>query len=211
MVAMTKDKNLQRAYALKTPDDSRDLYGDWAKTYDSEFVDTNQYILHENVAQAFVDAGGRGPVLDLGAGTGACGVALAARSSDTIDATDISPQMLEVARSKGVYADLFEGDILAGLPVPPESYAGIVSSGTFTLGHVGPEGLDEVIRLLVPGGIAVIAVRDAHYDTAGFADKITLLEPYLQSQMQTKARIYAEGSGGDHEDDRAILVHLTRA
>ncbi len=208
---MTQDKNLHRAYALKTPDDSRALYGDWADTYDSDFLETNQYILHQNVAQAFVEAGGRGPVLDMGAGTGACGVALAALSSDQIHGTDISPQMLNVARDKGVYDTLFEGDILAGLPVPAGTYPGIVSSGTFTLGHVGPEGLDEVLRLLAPAGLAVIAVRDAHFDAAGFAAKLALLEPLLQHATQKKARIYAPGSGGDHQDDLAILLHLVKA
>ena len=47
--------------------------------------------------------------------------------------------MLDVAQTKGIYRALFAGDLTARLPVDDGTYAGIVSSGTFTNGHVGPE------------------------------------------------------------------------
>ena len=205
---MNDDSRLKQAYGLKTPDDSRKLYADWADTYESEFVAANGYVLHLNVARAFVEAGGQGPVLDMGAGTGIGGVALAERGVAEIDGTDISPEMLEQAAKKGVYRRLFAGDILAGLDVPDATYPGIVSAGTFTLGHVGPEGLGEVVRLLAPGGLAVIAVRDAHFEGAGFAGAIETLAPRLERVAQEPARIYAEGATGEHADDMSILLHL---
>lgn len=208
---MSDDPRLEKAYGLKTPDDSRKLYADWAESYESDFVAANGYVLHLNVAGAFAGAGGRGPVLDMGAGTGICGEALAERGVGDIDGTDISPEMLDQAAGKGVYRKLFPGDILAGLDVPDESYAGVVSSGTFTLGHVGPEGLDEVVRLLAPDGLAVIAVRDAHYEAEGFDAKIQALEPLLARVTRPLARIYTQTATGDHADDMAILLHLWKA
>jgi predicted TPR repeat methyltransferase len=208
---MTDDERLKQAYALKTPDDSRKLYADWAESYDSDFVAANGYILHRNVADAFAEAGGRGPVLDMGAGTGICGEALAALGVEDIDGTDISPEMLDQAARKGVYRRLFPGDILAGLDVADESYAGIVSAGTFTLGHVGPDGLDEVVRLLAPGGLAVIAVRDAHYEAEGFDAKLSGLARRLDRVTGPRARIYAEGTRGEHAEDKALLLHLWKA
>ena len=208
---MSDDPRLEKAYGLKTPDDSRKLYADWAESYESDFVAANGYVLHLNVAGAFAGAGGRGPVLDMGAGTGICGEALAERGVGDIDGTDISPEMLDKAAGKGVYSKLFPGDILAGLDVPDESYAGVVSSGTFTLGHVGPEGLDEVVRLLAPDGLAVIAVRDAHYEAEGFDAKIQALEPLLARVTRPLARIYTQTATGDHADDMAILLHLWKA
>ena len=208
---MSDDPRLEKAYGLKTPDDSRKLYADWAESYESDFVAANGYVLHLNVAGAFAGAGGRGPALDMGAGTGICGEALAERGVRDIDGTDISPEMLDQAAHKGVYRKLFPGDILAGLDVPDESYAGVVSSGTFTLGHVGPEGLDEVVRLLAPDGLAVIAVRDAHYEAEGFDAKIQALEPLLARVTRPLARIYTETATGDHADDMAILLHLWKA
>lgn len=208
---MTEKPNLDAAYALQTPDDSRALYADWAETYDSAFVAESDYVLHIAVAHAFAAAGGKGAVLDVGAGTGICGEALAKLGVDPIIGTDISPEMLDRAKSKGVYADLFTADILAGLPVKDGTYPGIVSSGTFTLGHVGPEGLDEVVRLLASGGLAVISVRDTHFEKSGFAEKIAQLEPLLSKASQTIAPIYGPAANEGHSGDKAVLLHLWKA
>ena len=81
-----------------------------------------------------------------GAGTGAMGVFLDGQVGP-VDGTDISPEMLEVAESKKVYRRLFIGDLTARLDVESGSYRSVVSSGTFTTGHVGPDALDEVLRL----------------------------------------------------------------
>ena len=127
---------------------------------------------------------------------------------DAIDATDISPEMLAVADGKSIYRKCFEGDILVGLDVPANSYLGIVSSGTFTLGHVGPEGLDEVFRILAPGGLAVIAVRDAHYEQAGFATKLEQLETSTSEVFVKKRRIYSDANKSQHCEDLALIVHI---
>ncbi len=207
---MTDEDDLHRAYALKTPDDSRRLYADWAASYDSDFVAERAYILHVAVADAFVQAGGSGPVLDLGAGTGICGQVLAQRGITELHATDIAPEMLAQAEAKQVYESCFEGDVVAGLITPDGTYNGIVSSGTFTCGHVGPDGLDEVARLLTPGGLAVISVRDIHYDSARFATKIAALEPALTLERRPVTRIYASGATGENADDLALLLHLRK-
>lgn len=206
---MSDNAKLDQAYALNTPEDSVALYGDWATTYDTDFIDQSGYQLHLEVAKAFAVSGGTVPVLDMGAGTGACGQMLAQLDIGPIDGTDISPQMLEVAQTKGVYQTLFVGDILAGLDVAQGHYPGVVSSGTFTLGHVGPEGLDEVARVLAPDGLAVIAVRDAHYASAGFESKLSVLEPLLAVTATQNVRIYTQEQG-DHADDMALLLHLRK-
>lgn len=209
-VAMTDEDDLHRAYALGSPDAARRLYADWAASYDSDFVDARGYVLHIAVADAFVQAGGRGPVLDIGAGTGVCGQVLAQRGVRGIDAADIAPEMLAKAEARRVYARCFVGDVLAGLDAPDAHYNGIVSSGTFTCGHVGPDGLDEIARLLAPGGLAVISVRDVHFEAEGFAAKIAALEPVLTLEQQPETRIYAEGASGENTDDLALLLHLRK-
>lgn len=205
---MADPPKLDDAYALNTADDSRKLYRAWADTYDSNFVADQGYVLHAAVADAFVAAGGRGPVLDMGAGTGMCGQALAQHGIAPIDGTDISPEMLTQAKAKHCYRTVFEGDILAGLDQPDGTYTGVVSSGTFTLGHVGPEGLDEVVRLLKPDGLAVISVRDTHFENTGFDAKLRELEPYLSNVHKTEVSIYHPSTQGAHADDTAILLHM---
>ncbi|MEL7100274.1 MAG: class I SAM-dependent methyltransferase [Pseudomonadota bacterium] len=207
---MSDDPDLASAYALQSADDNRALYARWADSYDTGFVAENDYVLHLAVAEAFAEAG-RGPVLDIGAGTGVCGAALHALGCGPVDATDLSHEMLEQAGRKGVYRTLFPGDILKGLEVPTGSYAGIVSSGTFTHGHVGPDALDEVVRLLAPAGVAVLSVNSAHFEAQGFAAKLEALQPSLEDQTLRDVAIYGPAATHAHAADRATLVIMTRA
>jgi predicted TPR repeat methyltransferase len=210
--AVMADKpNLESAYALETPDDSRKLYAAWAATYDTQFADENHYILHEQVARHFALMGGFGPVLDVGAGTGLCGEALNARGIEPVDGTDISAQMLEVARTKGCYRTLFTGNILTGLDVTPGIYQGAVSAGTFTHGHVGPEGINTMLDAVRPQGWVVFSVNATHYQAAGFADKMAQLKPFISDYSATEARIYGPKATAPYADDMAILIAFRKA
>ncbi|MCR8826790.1 class I SAM-dependent DNA methyltransferase [Pseudosulfitobacter koreensis] len=203
---MTDDPNLSAAYALQTPEDSRRLYARWAETYDAGFAEATGYVLHLQVASLFAEQGGSGPVLDVGAGTGLCGAALTAHGITPVDATDIAPEMLEVARGKKIYRTLFTGDILRGLDVADETYAGVVSSGTFTTGHVGPEALDEVMRVASSGGRITLSINAQHFAAQGFKGKLSALEPDIQGLTLTDVPIYAPGTTGDHAQDRACIA-----
>ena len=203
---MSDDPDLNAAYALQTPEDSRQLYARWAKTYDTAFASASGYVLHLQVASLFVLHGGKGPVLDVGAGTGLCGAALTAQGITHVDGTDISPEMLEVAGTKGIYRKLFTGDILKGLDVADATYAGATSSGTFTTGHVGPDALDEVMRVVRPGGRITLSINAQHFAAQGFAAKFALLEPEIQDLTLTDIPIYSPETTGDHARDIARVA-----
>jgi len=98
---------LENAYAMKTPDDSRRLYGEWAGTYDDDFVAVQRYRLPILVAEVFHAAGGEGPILDVRAGTGLCGLRFAQLGVGPIDGVDIAPEMLAVTAEKRVYFSFF--------------------------------------------------------------------------------------------------------
>jgi predicted TPR repeat methyltransferase len=208
---MTDTPSLTDAYDLKTPQDSVRLYADWADTYDTGFAQDHGYILHEHVARAYVNAGGFQPVLDVGAGTGLCGQALRNRGLDEIVATDISQEMLDIAEAKGLYQRLFCGDILAGLDETDGAYAGLVSSGTFTHGHVGAEALDELMRLVRSGGVLCISINAEHFKSHGFADKLAQLEPLSQSIDLSELPIYSAKATGDHAKDIGIIAVIRKA
>ena len=93
---------LEIAYSVETPDDSRNLYRRWANTYDEGFIEATGYVYHDNVVHAFLDAGGAagGAIADVGCGTGVVGVALGDLGVGNVDGLDISPEMLDVARTK---------------------------------------------------------------------------------------------------------------
>ena len=92
-------------------------------------------------------------ILDVGAGTGLVGENLRGRGYTHIDALDISQEMLDVTKEKDIYSKL----ICAALGDEPVSeiatgeYDGLISSGAFTEGHIGPGGFREVVRQVKPG------------------------------------------------------------
>ena len=203
---MAKDPSLDAAYALNGTDDVRDLYQAWADSYDTGFAAGQGYQLPQLVAQAYVDAGGAGPVLDVGAGTGLVGQELARHGIGPIDAVDLSADMLRVARCKGIYRNLIEADINAPLPVD-DPYAGIVSAGTFTLGHVGPDGIITLLDWAAPGTLFVISVNARHYVSAGFAGVMAELSSELTDQGIHDVPIYDPARcDPDHRADTARLL-----
>ncbi len=189
------DFDLVDAYAVETPDDNRDLYARWAATYESVFIADNGYVYHLGVVGSFVDTASDGddPVLDVGCGTGLVGVALRATGLWTIDGLDLSAEMLREARVKvsgegdPVYRHLHEGDLTATLDIPSSAYGAVVSSGTFTHGHVGPTAFDELYRITRPGGLFAVGINLDHFTNLGFADRFVddvaagrITEPVIQ-------------------------------
>ena len=202
----TDTPSLDGAYALETPQDSQRLYATWAKTYDQDFAEAHDYLAPELVARAFKDVGGTGPVLDVGAGTGLCGHALVSLGISPVDATDISQEMLDVAATKAAYRSLFTGDLTAKLPVEDACYAGIVSSGTFTNGHVGPEAFDELLRVIQPGGVLALSINTAHFEVKGFRAKLDELEAQITDLQLPEMRIYGENASDTHKDDTVYIA-----
>jgi predicted TPR repeat methyltransferase len=201
--------DLDAAYTIHTPEDSKRLYAAWAETYESGFVADMDYRLPLAVAESAAKWQMEGPILDLGAGTGLVGAALASLGCGPIDGTDIAVEMLAKAAEKACYRALFHGDIVAGLPVPDHSYAGIVSSGTFTLGHVGPEALPEVVRILRPGGLALISVSKNHWRSSSFCSHLEHLRGITARAIE-EVPIYGAFACGDHAQDRAYLLRFRK-
>lgn len=200
------DPSLDAAYSLNGPDDSRRLYSDWAETYDSQFIQGHGYVLADRVAQALADAGGQGPVLDVGGGTGRVAERLTGLGIGPVDGLDLSPEMLEVAKARGLYRRTFVADVTAPLLPEIDGYGAVVSAGTFTLGHVGPEALPQLLGRLRPGGHMVISVHTGHWADKGFAAAFDAFGPRLTALNVTEARIYAEDADGPHAGDMAKIV-----
>ncbi|MFN4157067.1 MAG: class I SAM-dependent DNA methyltransferase [Gemmobacter sp.] len=198
--------DLDAAYAPRTPEDIRRLYADWAATYDSDFAARMAYRLPDLVAQAYAAAGGTGPVLDAGAGTGLLGMALAARSIGPIDGIDLSPEMLDRSRAKGIYRHLAEGDLTHPLTPPAPPYAGVTSSGTFTHGHVGPAALDHLLGIMRPGAILAASVNAKVWHSAGWPAALTTLAPRIAHQTLTEEPIYADAPDPAHREDTALIL-----
>ncbi len=167
---MPQRRRLPEAYDIGSPEDARRLYGDWATSYDQELVEENHYTGPELaaavLARELADRNTR--IIDIGCGTGLVGEHLKAHGFSTIDGLDLVPEMLAVAGKKGAYRRLIEADLLKGAPLPANSYDAAISVGTFTHNHIGPAGLDEVLRLVRPGGLFVVMINVEAYASDGY-------------------------------------------
>ncbi len=209
--------NVDDAYALKTPADSIRLYGEWADTYDSAFVESSGYVVYLRIAELFLRQRSliQGAVLDVGCGTGIVGECLREGGIEVIDGVDISPAMLTEAGKKKtkdevpVYRNLIAADLTKRLDLPDNQYAGLISAGTFTHGHLGPDSLDELWRVAGPGAHCTIGVRDTHYESMGFGKKLsvdvangTITQPDI-----VEVDMYSvQASNLKHANDKALIV-----
>lgn len=206
-----QDPDLDAAYGLRTPEDSIRLYRDWSARYDAGFAARQGYRLPEAVAEVFAASGGEGPVLDVGAGTGLLAARLAALGVGPVDAVDISAEMLAQAAAKGVYRTLHRLDLTQALPLAEGAYAGVVSSGTFTYGHVGPEALDELLRVAAPGARFALSIHSGVYRSAGFAAKLAALGGAIVGLDLPEVAIYGPAADAAHRHDRALVASFRKA
>lgn len=204
--------DLSQAYALNGPEDCLRLYADWAQSYDGDFAAGMDYQLPAHTAAGFAGmARPDGPVLDVGAGTGLLGLALRGLGIEApLDGVDISPQMLERAREKAIYRRLMLADITRPLD-PGEPYAGVVSSGTFTHGHVGPEALPELLAIAKPGAAFALSVNAGVWQAKGFAEALEGLGRAIHGLALHEVAIYGAGVAQRdpaHAGDRALILRF---
>lgn len=172
------DELLARAYALQTETESKALYRDWAQTYDETMLDGLGYVTPQRTADLLSSAlhDRQANILDVGAGTGLAGVELARHGFVNLDALDYSAQMLAVAGKRGIYQNLLEADLNQPLELENETYDALICTGTFTHAHVGAACLDELFRILKPGGGFACTVQKDIWDEAGFKKTCERLE-----------------------------------
>lgn len=203
---MPKSENdtekLEDAYRDKTPEENVEFYRDFAATYDSDFAERLGYANPATIAETYLElAGGdHAPVADIGCGTGLVGAALGA--GVVVDGMDITPEMLEKARDRGCYRDLYEVDLTGDLSAISNGYGAVLSSGAFTHGHLGPEVLISLFDIAAPGALFIIGVNSSYHQKNQFA-------PVLEQQVALgrispialrKSKSYSK-PGHDHSDD----------
>ena len=157
---MSDHLNLAKLYNASNLDELREAYDAWAKTYDQQImVDygwSGPSLIVEQVRSLLADGA---VILDAGAGTGAVGLVAREAGFTTLDAMDLSLDMLEIAREHGIYRDVRVGVLGEPLDYATNSYDAVLSAGVFTPGHAPPEGFDELVRIVKPGGAICFTLR----------------------------------------------------
>ena len=203
---------LNGAYALEKPDDHLDYYREFAAYYDRSFAEALGYIYPQAIASVLAACRpGDGPVLDIGCGTGLVATAIHTQAPQTvIHGVDLSPEMLEKARAKDAYAALFAADLTGDISHLPDGYAGIVSAGTFTHGHLGPGPLLALLDHCSRGAVAVIGVNRQHFEAKGFETALAGLHGAgrISEPVLKEVKMY-DGSDADHADDTAFVLQFT--
>jgi predicted TPR repeat methyltransferase len=183
------------------------LYDNWAETYDSEFAARMDYQLPQHVAEVFAKYHqSEQPILDVGAGTGFVGKALSSHVTEIIDAIDISSKMLEFAGYAGCYRDLIVADLTAEINIPDNTYGAMISAGTFTLNLVGPDALDELIRIAKPECFFALAIKEEHFESERFADKFEELDSKIRDFTTIRVKYYNENAQGDNKYITALVA-----
>ena len=169
--------NKEEAYKLTSPRSHRGYYDKWASKYDKEFVEAEKYIYPEIVANIFrkLCKNNYATIADIGCGTGAVGEQFF-KEKFLLDGFDISSRMLAEAKRKNVYRALIECDVTKPKQLPFESYDGVISCGTFTLGHLGPDVIKNMLKLCADQALCLIGVNLEHYENLGFKSTFTELQ-----------------------------------
>ena len=204
---MSEKKGVKDAYSIKTPEDSINLYRSWASTYDSDFAKQNDYRSPIEIAKYFDKYSNHKdtPILDVGAGTGLVGECLNEISRE-IDAIDISPEMLNIARLKNCYSKIIEADLTKRLLISDNHYGAIVSAGTFTHGHVGPDVLDELLRVTKSGALFVLTIHFQLYKKVGFDKKILEIGKSITKPNFHEVSVYGNNPDKEHGSDKVIIT-----
>jgi SAM-dependent methyltransferase len=182
------DGHLGAVYQARAPEEVAAVYDGWAATYDAEMAKAGYR--HPAIGLALLARHlprGAGPVLDAGCGTGLLGDWLGIMGFGPIEGLDLSEGMLAVARAKGPYARLHHLALGRTLPFADGAFAGVISTGVFTTGHVGIEGVPELLRITAAGGPVVLTVKTTLWE-GGFGAALAAMsgvavvertEPYV--------------------------------
>jgi len=216
---MTEEMTESMRQAMSLDGDRQKLesfYAQWAATYDADVAD-HGYGLPRSMVAALMSAidvlaaadpshrtlvESNSVVLDAACGTGQVGVALHAAGYQVIDGIDLSAEMVAVARTTGVYRRLEAGiDLTENPPEHLLAHADVMTvGGVFTVGHIPPESLRRMSKMVKPGGLMVVSTRKAYQDDTGFADVSSALieEGVFQLVLRQADQPYTMDSTGDY-------------
>jgi SAM-dependent methyltransferase len=153
--------------------DVRSGYGEWVETYEQTVQDAMDLELLDGLRE--VPWAQMKTAADLGCGTGRTGAWLRERGVEAIDGVDLTPEMLAVARERGVHRKLVEADV-ADTGLDSGAYDLVITSLVDEhLADLRPL-YAEAARLARPGGTYVLVGyhpqfimatgMPTHYDSA---------------------------------------------
>ena len=84
--------------------------------------------------------------------------------------------MIKQAQSIGIYRDLWSADLNDPLDIADGAYGAVAAMGVFSFGHVYADALDEICRIITPGGRLIIGVNEVFVNDDTLVPKLERLE-----------------------------------
>ena len=159
---MSKNPFLKRAYRLKNQQDTLSMYGDWAATYDQTMKD-HDYQSPRRIVEALLRhcADKSVAIFDVGCGTGLSGMALTKAGFTQIEGSDVSPEMIEIARQlPSVYRKLTCVTLDNPFPFPDGAFQVITAMGVIADQHAPPRTIGQLLNKLHTGGLLIFSLNN---------------------------------------------------
>lgn len=135
----------------------QNLFDDYAPDFDAHLVGTLGYQGHQTLIDVLPD-GPLGGVLDLGCGTGLCGLRLHPRASRLIG-VDLSAVMVSQAQARGLYDEVICADLHDWLPRVSERFNVMLAADVFIYVGELESAFAAIALALEPGGYLAFTVE----------------------------------------------------
>ncbi|KAJ7371941.1 Methyltransferase domain [Desmophyllum pertusum] len=149
------------------------IYDECAENYD-KIIGEAGYVAHKTctpifdqvMRETFNNDPTKLRILDAGTGTGIVAKVLQDLGYTNMDALDISQKMLDEAKKLNVHKEFICAPLSAEpiAEIATDQYDALICVGTLTVGHVKPVALDEIVRIVKPGGIIGFTLRKDVYN-----------------------------------------------
>lgn len=200
---MKDHKNhLNHSYQLDSINATQNFYSDWAKTYDAEIIE-NGYASPQRCADALAQFSNNKSVklLDIGCGTGLSGEILSNTGFSNIDGCDINPDMLNIAKSRGVYQTLWLSDVEKPFPFEIGKYQAISAIGVIGAGAAPLSVFHQTIEKLLQDGLFVFSFNDHTLEDPSY-------EEAIENEIESKRFELLFKEYGDHLPGRNIKSNV---
>lgn len=148
---------------LRASDDYvRETFDHFAEDFDKQLLEDLEYrapkLIHALFREVAPDSRSDLDILDAGCGTGLSGIDFKAHAG-SLTGVDLSPEMLKLAKARGLYDKLHEGELAAFMRANPGRFDLIVAADVFC--YIGDlaESLEAALVTLKAGGLMIFSVE----------------------------------------------------
>ena len=190
---------------------NQEIYQDYAKVFD-EMMDTGYRtpeILSKQSMKHLNSNSEETVLLDVASGTGRFGQAIKALGyKGVIDGVEASSEMIKECTKKKIYRNVELHFLSTEYPMPfhDNAYDIVVCAGAVILGHVPYQCLEDMIRVLRPGGIMLFNVAQLECDKDNIA--VTSAQKFMDKMvLENRCKLLEEISEPSYRGEEMAFYY----